>query len=109
MNVTSAGDGHPTPGTCILGPRRSGLRTKRVHTTTTKKTPNRRAVPLNLPKTPLPDRTNKHLIYSFSPMCSHASLYLDTMVWLGNGTERGKRDTNKTSVVIVLNCVLKGS
>jgi len=34
------------------------------------------------------------------------------MVWLErirNGTERGKRDTNKTSVVTVLNCVLKGS
>jgi len=165
MNVTSARDGHPTPGTCILGPRRSGLRMKRVHTTIAKKNPNRRVVPLNLPKTlsqkpshklvwlgirripiirynkyqpyilnknsrkflklpldhgvglisqqtPPPDQTNKHLIYSFSPMCSHASLYLDTMVWLErirNGTERGKRDTNKTSVVRVLNCVLKGS
>jgi len=63
-------------------------------------------------QTPPPDQTNKHLIYSFSPMCSHASLHLDTMVWLErirNGTERGKRDTNKTSVVTVLNCVLKGS
>jgi len=91
---------------------RSGLRMKRVHTTTPKKKTNRRAVPLNLLKTPPPDQTNKHLIYSFSPMCSHASLHLDTMVWLErirNGTERGKRDTNKTSVVTVLNCVLKGS
>jgi len=45
MNVTSARDTYYPPTSCILGPRRPGSRMKRIHTTSTKKTPQQESTP----------------------------------------------------------------
>jgi len=45
MNATSAGDAHYPPTSCIPGPKRPGSRMKRIHTTSTKKTPQQESTP----------------------------------------------------------------
>ena len=45
MNATSAGDAHHPPTSRIPGPRRPGSRMKRMHTTSTKKTPQQESTP----------------------------------------------------------------
>jgi len=45
MNATSTGDTHYPPISHIPGPRRPGSRMKRMHTTSTKKTPQQESTP----------------------------------------------------------------
>jgi len=45
MNAMSAGDAHHPPTSRIPGPRRPRSRMKRMHTTSTKKTPQQESTP----------------------------------------------------------------
>ena len=57
MNATSAGDACHPHTFCVPGPRRPGSRMKRMHTTSTIKTPQQESTPHTQHlKTPLPPK-----------------------------------------------------